>query len=157
MDIDYTPVNETIYNDMFEDSEGSRVFLLSPSKANAVWESYIDPVATSYFSLPDDNWVIHNEQLKSTDWIEFYNSGNSKGFADIIQNSVNWAEDTEVFYFAKKSIVFSSSWKVFLNCWHGFLASEDDCPLLMPKKGREALMFRPIGDVIKITRDSVGS
>jgi hypothetical protein len=71
---------------------------------------------------------------------------------ELLRGVFDWQDNRIIRFYAKKKIVFQTRWCDFLNFWDEFLAIEDDCPIVIPENGsgKEAILFRPIGDIVKI-------
>lgn len=145
------PVESTQYKDFFDDVPEKAVFVYEKSCGEALWEDVIGKESSSYFNLPDDNWVVSKTSRKIGEWIEAYNNDENRIVADALQKELDWSFDTKVRFFGKKSVVLETSWKNFLQYWDGFIALEDDCPILVKEGVRETgLLFRGIGDILLI-------
>lgn len=146
------PVQNSFYSEFFEKSEKDTVFLLSEEEAQYAWNSKIDNRSSSYFDIPNDCWVVASKSVLVGRWIDAYNNDDNVGLADKLRTAVSWSDDTIIRFFAKKKIVFQSKWCDFLEFWDEFIAVEDDCSIVIPESidTREALLFRPIGDILKI-------
>lgn len=140
------------YKDYFEDIGSRNVFLLSKEKANTVWKEVVDFEAKSYFNLPDDNWIATCKSASIGEWITSYNDDERKPVSDILRANIDWAEDLTVRFFVNRDTIFQLTWSDFIDIWDDFIAVEDDCPLIIPVKGKTkgAILFRPIGDIHKI-------
>ncbi|MCG9962786.1 DUF2947 family protein [Shewanella cutis] len=146
-----SPVESTQHKDFFDDVPANTVFVYERSCGEALWEDVIGKKSTSYFSLPDDNWVVSKESRKIGEWIEAYNNDENKIVGDILQRELDWGFDTKVRFFGKKSVVLETSWKSFLLHWDGFLALEDDCPILVKDGDIETgILFTGTGDILVI-------
>ena len=145
-------VQDTSYGEYFENAGKESVFLLSEEMAEESWKNEIHPDSSSYFNLPDDCWVVSGKTNSIGNWIEAYNSDDNYVVERSLREAVDWDDNTNVKFFAKKNIVFQARWCEFLRFWDGFIAVEDDCPIVIPENGarKEALIFRPIGDILKI-------
>ena len=66
---DMTSVLKTDYKEYFESANAKAIYLLSKSKANYFWDGAIEPQVSSFFKLPDDNWIISNETVPIGEWI----------------------------------------------------------------------------------------
>lgn len=145
-------VQETGYADYFKKTLKNKVFLLDVKMAESAWDHAINIGTSSYFDLPNDCWLISSDSVRIGDWLEAYNDDDNYAVSKILRDSVNWPEDDFVNFFAKRKIVFKVKWKDFVLYWDDFIAIEDDCPIVIPenKKRKEAILFRPLGDVLKI-------
>lgn len=146
-------VQDTDYCEYFENAGKNTIFLLSEEEAQNAWESEICTNSLSYFDLPDDCWVVAHASNSIGYWIEAYNSDDNAAVANLLLKNINWPDDTIIKFFAKKKIVFQAKWCDFLRFWDEFIAVEDDCPIIIPEGdfGKQALVFRPIGDILKIS------
>jgi Protein of unknown function (DUF2947) len=146
------PVQDSFYSEYFERAKEKTIFLLNEEEAKCVWGNKIDRSSSSYFDLPDDCWLVANESISVGRWIEAYNSDDNVEFAGKLRAAVSWSDDTIIQFLAKNKIIFQAKWCDFLECWDEFIAAEDDCPIVIPQSNdvQEALLFRPIGDVLKI-------
>lgn len=146
------PVQNSFYSEFFEKAEKETVFLLSEEEAKDAWSNEIDKSSSSYFDLPDDCWIVTSESVSVGRWVEAYNDDDNLGLARKLRTAVFWGDDMVIKFFAKNKIVFQAKWIDFLKYWDEFISAEDDCPIVIPefRDAREALLFRPIGDVLKV-------
>ena len=152
MSEDLICVQNIDYGEYFEKAGKGTVFLLSGETAEKIWDSEIYANSTSYFNLPDDCWVVSSKSSLIGNWIEAYNNDDNDAVEELLRRAIDWRDDVIIRFFAKKKIVFQTKWCDFLCYWDEFLAVEDDCPIILPKDNsrKEALVFRPIGDILKI-------
>jgi hypothetical protein len=152
MDSDLICVQDTDYGEYFEKTEKNTVFLLSGETAEKAWNAEVHANSSSYFDLPDDCWIVANKYCFVGGWMEAYNNDDNVVVEELLRRAIEWPDDTIIRFFAKKKIVFQTRWCHFLRFWDGFIAVEDDCPILIPENGsgKEAIIFRPVGDIIKI-------
>jgi len=145
-------VQNTSYADYFENAKKNTVFMLSKKLAENTWNRVVHDGSSSYFDLPDDCWIVTNKTTPIGRWIEAYNNDDNAAVEKSLRAAVDWSDDTLINFFAKNKIVFRTSWLDFLHYWDGFLAAEDDCPMVIPENTprKEAILFRPIGNIIKI-------
>lgn len=145
-------VQSTDYYDYFESVKKNTVFLLNPHMAEMAWESEIYANSSSYFNLPDDCWIVASKSHLIGNWMVAYNNDDNASVERILRETVDWSDSTVIKFFVKNTIVFQAKWCDFLNYWDEFIAVEDDCPIIIPENGagKEALLFRAIGDIIKI-------
>ena len=145
------PVELTQHKDFFDDVPTNTVFVYERSCGEALWEDVIGMKSSSYFSLPDENWVISKGSRKVGEWMEAYNNDENKQVADVLQRELGWILETKIRFFGKKSVVLETSWQNFLLYWDGFLALEDDCPIVVKDGDIETgILFRGIGDILVI-------
>ena len=152
MSEEFICVQDTDYREYFENAGINTVFLLSENMAESAWNREIHIGASSYFDLPDDCWIIASVAVPIGRWMEAYNNDNNLLVEKLLRAEVGWPDDIFIKFFAKKKIVFRARWKDFLHYWDEFIAVEDDCPIVIPEKSpnKEAILFRPIGDIVKI-------
>lgn len=117
-----------------------------------MWNKKIHQGSSSYFQLPDNNWVTANKLQSIGRWIEAYNNGNTTMVEKLLRKNVSWSDDEYVYFFAKSTIAFQMKWSYFLCFWDEFLAIEDDCPIIVLAENskKEALLFRAIGDILRV-------
>ena len=147
------PIRNTVFADNFPPGEDLGIFLLDPPESETVFEMAFGPKVKSYFDFPDDHWVVASEKTQVGQWAEAYNADTLEPVASELKQTVDWAPDEDVYYFAKKRIVFKSSWAVFVSHWDAFLACEDDGTILMRDPAdKEAILFYSGGQIIHIVR-----
>ena len=147
------PVESSDLSSYFEGIEPGDIYLIPGDKGAEVWESYIESPVTSYFKLPDDNWVSQAEMLEVGDWQTAYNADRNEDLVNQLEPYVNWKKSATVYFLAKKSLVLETTWGSFLSYWDCFLAIQDDCPIIFAKGSDYfGLMFRPVGDVVALSR-----
>lgn len=146
------PVQDSFYKEYFDDIDKTKIFLLKEEYANSAWADEIDSNSTSYFDLPNDCWIVKATSISIGDWIDAYNSDNNAIVANMLLSAIDWDEGEKIRFYVKKGIVFQAKWSDFLQFWDDFVAVEDDCPIVVSESSRQqqALIFRPVGDVIKI-------
>jgi hypothetical protein len=145
-------VQDTDYGEYFDNVGKNIVFLLKEESAEKAWHSEVHATSSSYFNLPDDCWIVASKSDSIGNWMEAYNSDNNVAVEELLREALDWPDNAIVKFFAKKRIVFQTKWRDFLRYWDDFIAVEDDCPIIIPENcsGKEALVFRPIGDILKI-------
>ena len=145
-------VQKTHLNEYFENSDKITIFLLDEKLAESAWKRNIHFDSSSFFDLPDDCWIITSKVVQVGHWMEAYNEGNDATVGKLLRKAVDWNDDFYIYFFAKKKIVFRTQWHNFLQHWDDFIAIEDDCPIVTPECDlcKEAIVFRPIGDFLKI-------
>ncbi len=145
-------VLDTNYGDFFDDVSTNTVFMFSNEFSEHMWSRDIHQGSSSYFQLPDDNWIVTGKSQSIGHWIEPYNNGDNATVERLLRKNIDWPDDTVINFFARRKTVFQTKWRDFLCFWDDFLAIEDDCPILIPEggSGKEALLFRAIGDILKI-------
>jgi len=145
-------VQDTDYDEYFEHAGKNTVFLLEDGMAEKAWKCEIDANSSSYFDLPDDCWIITSKSYSLGRWMEAYNNDDNAAVEELLRDAVDWPDNTIINFFAKKKTIFQTRWCDFLHFWDEFIAVEDDCPIVISESGagKEALLFRPIGDIIKI-------
>lgn len=152
MSEELTCVQDTGYSEYFENAGRNTVYLLSENMAESAWNREVHVGTSSYFDLPDDCWIISSESLPIGRWMEAYNNDDNPVVEKLLRAAVDWSDDIFIKFFAKKKSVFRVRWKEFLHYWDEFIAVEDDCPIVIPENGsgKEAILFRSIGDIVKI-------
>lgn len=151
-----TCVKKTFYSEYFEEVISNVVFLLDKESAKKAWEKNVGIGSESYFDLPDDSWLIEGQKIEIGRWMEAYNTDDILLVKKLLASHVGWQDETVVNFFVNNEIVFITKWKDFLQYWDSFIAIEDDCPIVIPdilNKNRKAIIFRPIGDIVKIVWD----
>ena len=141
-------VQSTVYSKNFPPEVAGEVFFLGDSEASLVFEEAFGQQATSFFDLPDVHWFVRAKSEVVGRWLESYNTGDVDSVETILKKVVNWALEDEVYYIAKKFVVFKTTWNGFVSHWDAFLACEDDAPILMrTPSGKEAVMFTSLGEI----------
>lgn len=145
-------VKDTDYADYFENAGKNRVFLLNEKLAENAWNREVCDGTSSYFDLPDDCWIVDGKAVQIGRWMEAYNNDDNAAVEKLLRAAVDWSDDIFIKFFAKKKIVFRALWGDFLRYWDEFIAVEDDCSMVIPENEscKEAILFRPIGDIVKI-------
>ena len=146
-------VDNSPFKECFQGANLSDTFLLSKEAANDLWAKRVDERAASYFNLPDESWVVSSEYENVGVWIDAYNNDTNSIVSDLLRHSFSWSDNTKIWFCVNKHIIFESSWLSFLKYWDGFIAVEDDCPIVIAQTGksRDALLFRSIGDMVKVS------
>lgn len=149
-------VENSEYEDYFENIKSDSVFLLSKSLAIDTWEKIIDLGAASYFSLPDDHWIVKSESKAIGEWFDAYNNDKPFKVAKVLKKHTNWSLSSKVWYFISKKVSFETTWETFLLHWDDFLAIDDDCPIVVCDSIdiKEAIVFKPMGAISLISKRS---
>lgn len=148
-----TQVNSTKYRDFFEGVPANNIFLLDEKLASDFWLKHISIEGNSYFSLPDNNWVINGFSEPLGDWLEAYNDDNNEPVSQLLKRSFSWSHNTSIWFCISKEIIFQLSWEDFLKHWDCFVAIDDDCPIVIGFTAdlQQALILRGIGNMSKIS------
>lgn len=144
-------VQKSQYSEEFDGEYNIEVSVLSKEEAILVWNMYIDSKAASFFNLPDNNWIIASSRYSLGDWLKEFNSSKNDNVKSALSSEVQWNDGDIIWYCISKFLVLESTWKTFKDNWINFLSCEDDCPIIINKNCcGTAILFRPIGDFIKI-------
>ncbi len=147
-------VHKSVYSDYFIDLRDLDIELCDETFASKKFSELVDMKANSYFHLPNDHWLVTGIITIIGNWIDSYNADNNESVSSILKNHIKWDENDDVYFMAKRSIVFRISWKIFIMHWDLFVACEDDCPIIMSTvHKKEALIFTPTGK-LHFIRDS---
>jgi hypothetical protein len=105
--------------------------------------------AKSYFSLPDDSWVVTSPATVIGQWLQEYNTGQFQRTASELKLRLPWLLATPVFFCVSRRTLIASAWDDFTRLWDCYLELHDDCPIVVPEQNgpREALVFTPLGDI----------
>ena len=149
---DMTPVLNTDYKEYFESAGAKNAYLLSKSKANDCWDEATESKVSSFFKLPDDNWIIRNESAIIGEWISSYNDDDAKPVSDMLNKNISWGGASIIKFLVNRDVAFQVPWENFIEMWDDFIAIEDDCPLVIPSNPKRdgLLIFRPIGDIRRV-------
>lgn len=144
-------INKTIYANNFTDTSAAEVYLLDSQEATSAFDIAFGKSVKGYFDFPNDHWFVAARKSHIGRWMEAYNTDDSTIVQSILKNAVTWAPSEDVYYLAKRSVIFNAHWGVFLTHWGAFLASEDDATIVMKDlRTREALMFTAPGDIFHV-------
>ncbi len=107
---------------------------------------------SSFFKLPDDNWIIRNESAIIGEWISSYNDDDAKPVSDMLNKNISWGGASIIKFLINRDVAFQVPWENFIEMWDDFIAIEDDCPLVVPSNPKRdgLLIFRPIGDIRRV-------
>ncbi len=145
-------IKNTHFKEYFSSEIYDEVFLLDTKDANLFWHSYIGENTTSYFNLPNDNWIIKEERIFLAEWITYYNEDNNISISTILKNQISCDNDATIWFCMSKELILKSNWKVFLEHWDCFIAIDDDCPIILIENEAQSLLFTSIGGLYKIIR-----
>ncbi|MEM9213242.1 MAG: DUF2947 family protein [Cyanobacteria bacterium P01_F01_bin.150] len=128
-------------------------YQLSQSESNSIWDEAIDSQATSYFTLPNENWLKKGEQTSLGDWSTAFSNNERESVIQALEKTFKWDQGTVIQYFVKRNIVFQVTWKDFIQHWEDFLSAEYGYPIVMSQGTNQpdALLFHPIGKITKIS------
>ena len=145
------PIMISDFSEEFEGVDSEGIVLLTKEQASQVWQKYIDEKATSYFRLPDDNWIIKSEQVIIGEWLSDFNKNRSQETKAKLDSSILWSDNNTVWFCISKALVIETSWYDFKRLWMNFLECEDDGPILLNSKEVNcALLFFSIGNIVKV-------
>jgi hypothetical protein len=143
-------IAESEYSEAFEGKDSDGIVLLTKNNALKVWQNHIDAKATSFFSLPNDNWIIKSNHVVIGQWLSDFNNNKGQDVEARLHASVSWNNNDRVWFCISKFLVIEAFWYDFKRLWMNFLECEDDCPILLnSKKANCAILFFPIGNIIK--------
>lgn len=141
-------VLHTLYSNNFPAESAKNISVLDKTEAALAFENAFGKGFRTYFDFPETHWLVQAKEQVIGLWLEPYNTGRIDQLGALLKKSVEWKPDTEIYFFAKKSLVFQTQWKEFCAQWDSFLACEDDCPILMQSLNiREALLFTSLGEI----------
>lgn len=138
----------------FEGVETEKVLFLDRPLAEETWGQYVDPIAKSYFKLPDDNWLVTGTTKSLAHWQEDYNQDKWEKIQGVLDVELDWEDEDRVYFLISRLLVLESNWATFKRYWINFLECDDDCPIVINERRTEsALIFRPIGDLVRKDQD----
>lgn len=145
-------LSSSIFRDYFSDKADDKVFLLSNEDSEKIWTEKIDKKANSYFRLSDNNWLISDKSELIGKWIEDFNEEKMENVKSLLDNKLGWEDNDTIWYCINKNTVLETLWSSFKVLWIEFLYSGDDCPIILNSNiDYQAIIFRPIGDFVKIS------
>lgn len=146
-------IEATLYGDCFDTVPPATVFLLDNPTAEAIWSEEIDADSASYFSLPDDSWLVNGTRKIIGRWLESFNVEDVTEISSLLSATTQWPDDCMVRFCVNNKTILTTTWSVFLMQWHGFLCAEDDSPILVRSHGgrKDALIFHGIGNIERVT------
>lgn len=148
---DKTPIFQSFYKEEFEGAKADSTYLLSKQLSQSIWAQNIDRNANTYFHLSDSHWLVTSKTINIGKWIESYNSEKPEKVINLLNKFVNWSNEDIVWFCINEDNIIETSWNVFKNAWIHFLYCENDCPILIAEnKGKQAIVFRSIGDFLLI-------
>lgn len=129
--------------------DSNDVQLLGTEEARLKWSAQLGTEAKSYFSIPSDSWLARLPSVTIGQWLGNYNAGNVQRTASELQSHLSWASTTRVLFCVSHRTIIATTWGTFTCLWDCFLATHDDCPIVIPDEGkkRSALIFTPLGDI----------
>jgi hypothetical protein len=83
------------------------------------------------------------------DWISSYN-GDTSRVSKLLEEKILWSKNSTVWFCISSSLILQTNWATFIEYWDSFLCVDDDCPILISKDYGCSLLFRPLGDIVKI-------
>ena len=150
-----TPVDETAYVEFFRTAEDKHIFLLQESVAKAYWHSIFPSGTSSYFDIPNEHWIASSGTIRVCEWISAYNANEPSVVEKSLRLSIPWTTHVGVRFCVNHSLIFQTTWTIFLRNWNAFLGIHDDCPIVLPNPDvcpYEAIVFTPLGDILFIQR-----
>jgi hypothetical protein len=101
-------VQDTEFNEYFENTGKNVIFLLREEAAEKAWDAEIHTNSSSYFNLPDDCWIIASNNSSIGDWMEAYNNDNNVLVEELLRGVFDWQDNRIIRFYAKKKIVFQT-------------------------------------------------
>ena len=147
-----TSILSSMFSDDFAGVRSDNIYLLSNIESERIWTTYIDKSANSFFRLPDENWLITSKRSIIGEWMENYNASETKRIENLLNSEFpNLQNDSITWFCLNKNSIIESQWIDFKTLWINFLQCEDDCPILLNSSQLScAIIFRPVGDILKI-------
>lgn len=126
------------------------VSVLDEAEASVFWDARFGLGTTCYFDIPDGSWLDTRPWTCVASWREFAGSAHdTSSVASVLRAAMAWPPDEPLLFCARRSVLLSVTWRLFLGLWDCFLTLEDDCPILVPEKDGVcgAVLFTALGEM----------
>ncbi len=125
-------------------SELAKIKPMSSERANILWDTFISRQVDHPDFFKKGDWPIDKgiwvEQGK---WENIWDS-DEEALPELINNHLNWDNNTIVYYCSSRDNVIETTWLVFKRSWKNFLFM-DDGPILIGKKRQQVVQFSSNG------------
>lgn len=108
--------------------------------SNQLWNQYISQQSGHSSQFGHGDWPNRNGVwLDKGDWQHAWDE-EANDLPELIQQHLDWDDNTNVLFFYDSDRVIETSWKEFKLSWKNFLFF-DDGPILLGKKRKQAVQF----------------
>ncbi len=126
------------------DADLAKIKPMSTERANIVWDTFISRQVDHPDFFKKGDWPSDNSHwLDQGKWEGIWDSNDEK-LPELIQNHLDWDQNTVVYYCSSRDNVIETSWLIFQRCWKNFLFM-DDGPILLGKKRQQVVQFTSNG------------
>jgi len=126
------------------DADLVKIKPMSTERANILWDTFISRQADHPDFFKKGDWPADNNNWSDqAKWEGIWDS-DEKQLPVLIENHLDWDQNTVVYYCSSRDNVIETSWVVFQRCWKNFLFM-DDGPILLGKKRQQVVQFTSNG------------
>lgn len=126
------------------EDDKTKIKPMSPNRAKVLWDTNISKQVDHPDFFKKGDWPEDNGAWQeSGKWENVWDS-DDMALPELILSTLNWDNNTVVYYCSARQHVIETTWAVFKRCWKNFLFM-DDGPILIGKKRKEAVQFLSTG------------
>jgi hypothetical protein len=126
------------------DTDLLKIKPMSAERANIVWDTFISRQVDHPDFFKKGDWPSDNNNwVEQGKWESIWDS-NEDNLPELIQNHLDWDQNTVVYYCSSRDNVIETSWLIFKRHWKNFLFM-DDGPILLGKKRQQVVQFNSNG------------
>ena len=152
MNLSYIPLQEYRRKWIFNhneipvsDEDKSIIKPLTEQSAMLVWNTFISKKSIRPDLISKGDWAARSNSWKKEGlWQAAWDSEES-ALPEPILESIDWEDDTPIFFCYEKYQVIETTWAVFQRNWKCFLFF-DDGPLLVSSAEKQAIWFQQNGE-----------
>ncbi|WP_163933412.1 DUF2947 domain-containing protein [Paraferrimonas sp. SM1919] len=113
---------------------------MSATRSTQLWKERISKQSDHPDFFKKGDWAFEIETWQEQgEWESIFDSADT-ALPELILESIEWQDNTVVYYCCDQNNVIESNWGVFKRCWKNFLFM-DDGVLLIAKKRNEVVQF----------------
>ena len=126
------------------DKNITKIKPMTIERANILWDTFISKQVDHPDFFKKGDWPADKSNwLEQGKWEGIWDS-NDEGLPILINDHLNWDNNTVVYYCSARDNVIETTWLIFQQCWKNFLFM-DDGPILIGKKRHQVVQFTSNG------------
>jgi len=126
------------------DKNLTKIKPMTIERANILWDTFISKQVDHPDFFKKGDWPADKGNwLEQGKWEGIWDS-NEVELPVLINDHLNWDNNTVVYYCSARDNVIETTWLTFQQCWKNFLFI-DDGPILIGKKRQQVVQFTSNG------------
>ena len=122
------------------DKNITKIKPMTIERANILWDTFISKQVDHPDFFKKGDWPADKGNwLEQGKWEGIWDS-NEVELPVLINDHLNWDNNTVVYYCSARDNVIETTWLTFQQCWKNFLFM-DDGPILIGKKRQQVVQF----------------